>query len=77
MQGIQLDEVIVFAEGDMDVRGYFGLSEEVNRGYERIRVYMQVKSDADVETLTKLAMHSPVYEVVSRSVPVEFIMNKI
>lgn len=77
VQGIQLDEVVVFAEGDMDVRGYFGLSDEVNRGYERIRVYMQVKSDADVETLTKLAMHSPVYEVVSRSVPVEFIMNKI
>lgn len=77
VQGIQLDEVIVSAEGDMNVRGYFGVSDEVNRGYERIRVNMQVKSDANVETLTALAMYSPVYEVVSRSVPVEFNMTKI
>ena len=61
----------------MNVRGYFGISDDVNRGYERIRVNMQVKSDADVETLTALAMHSPVYEVVSRSVPVDFNMTKI
>ena len=77
VQGIILDEVIVFAEGEMNVRGYFGISDEVNRGYECIRVNMQVKSDADVETLTALAMHSPVYEVVSRSVPVKFNMTKI
>jgi hypothetical protein len=60
----------------MNVRGYFGISDDVNRGYERIRVNMQVKSDADVDTLTALAMYSPVYEVVSRSVPVDFNMTK-
>jgi hypothetical protein len=36
-----------------------------------------VKSDADVATLTQLAMHSPVYEVISRSVPVDFTLTKI
>jgi uncharacterized OsmC-like protein len=77
VQGIHLDEVEVFSEGDMDARGFFGVSDDVNRGYERIRVTMEVKSDADVDTLTKLAMYSPVYEVVSRSVPVEFKITKI
>jgi uncharacterized OsmC-like protein len=77
VQGIQLDEVIVNAEGDMNAKGFFGISDDVNRGYERIRVDMQVKSPADVETLTKCAMYSPVYEVVSRSVPVDFTMTKI
>ena len=77
VQGIPLDEVIVNAEGDMDARGFFGISDEVNKGYEHIRVDMQVKSPADAETLTTLAMHSPVYEVVSRSVPVEFKLTKI
>ena len=77
VQGIELEEVNVFAEGDMNVRGYFGISDDVKRGYERIRVNMHVKSDADVETLTKLAMHSPVYEVVSNSVPIDFNMTKI
>jgi uncharacterized OsmC-like protein len=77
VQGIELDEVSVIAKGDMNVRGYFGISDEINRGYERIRVEMQVKSPADVETLTALAMHSPVYEMVSRGVTVEFTMTKI
>ncbi len=77
VQGIQLEDVIVSAEGDMNARGFFGISEDVNKGYERVRVNMQVKSDADVDTLTTMAMHSPIYEIVSRSVPVEFNMTKI
>lgn len=77
VQGIELEEVAVAAEGDMNVKGYFGISDEINRGYERIRVNMQVKSDADVETIRALAMYSPVYEVVSRSVPVELNITKI
>lgn len=77
VQGIELNEVNVSAEGDMNVRGYFGISDEINRGYERIRVNMQVNSPADVDTLTTLAMYSPVFEMVSRGVPVEFSMTKI
>jgi uncharacterized OsmC-like protein len=77
VQGIELDDINVFAEGDMNVRGYFGVSDEINRGYERIRITMQVKSPADVDILTKLTMYSPVYEMVSRGVPTEFKMTKL
>ncbi len=77
VQGIPLEAVRVSAEGDMNARGFFGISDKVDKGYRRIRVNMQVKSEADTETLTALAMHSPVYEMVSRSVPVEFSMTKI
>jgi len=77
VQGVPLDEVIVTAEGDMNARGFFGISDDVNKGYERVRINMQVKSDEDVDTLTAMAMHSPIYEIVSRSVPVEFNMTKI
>ena len=77
VQGIKLDNVVITAEGDMDARGFFGVSDKVNKGYHHIRVHMQVKSDADIETLTQLAMYSPVYEVVSNSVPIEFKMTKI
>ena len=72
VNGISLRAVETSSEGQMDARGFFGVSDRVNKGYERIQVKMRVKSDADVETLTRLAMHSPVYEMVSRSVPVEF-----
>jgi uncharacterized OsmC-like protein len=77
VQGIKLESVDTQSEGEMNARGFFGISDEVNKGYERIRVNMRVKSDASVDILTKLAMYSPVYEMISRSVPVEFTMTKI
>ncbi len=77
VQGIHLEAVETSAEGDMNARGFFGISDTVDKGYGKIRVNMRVKSDADVETLTKLAMYSPVYEVISRSVPVDFTLTRI
>lgn len=77
VQGIELEDVVISAEGDMDARGFFAVSDDVNRGYEHIRVNIQVKSDADIGTLKALCMYSPVYEVVSRSVPVELKLTKI
>ena len=61
----------------MNARGFFGISEHVNKGFERIRVNMKIKSDADEKTLTELAMYSPVYEMVSKAIPVEFNLTKI
>lgn len=77
VRGIPLESVEVSSEGKMNARGFFGISPDVNKGFERIRVNMKVKSDADEETLTKLAMYSPVYEMVSKAVPVEFNLTKI
>jgi uncharacterized OsmC-like protein len=72
VQGITIGAIETSAEGELNSRGFFGLSEDVSKGYERIRVTMRVASQASVETLTELAMHSPVYEMVSKAVPVEF-----
>jgi uncharacterized OsmC-like protein len=77
VQGITLDAVETSAEGDMNARGFFGFSDQVKKGYKAIRVNMRVKSNADVETLTNLAMFSPVYEVISKAVPIDFSMTKI
>ena len=77
VQGIHLERVETSAEGDMNARGFFGISDQVSKGYKQIRVNMRVTSDADVATLTQLAMYSPVYEVVSKAVPVEFNLIKI
>jgi uncharacterized OsmC-like protein len=77
VQGIHLEAVKTFAEGDMNARGFFGISDKIDKGYKQIRVSMQVKSEADVDTLTALAMYSPVYEMISRSVPIDFNLTKI
>lgn len=77
VQGIELESIETAAEGDMNARGFFGISGEVRKGYERIRVNMRIGSTASVETLKELAMHSPVYEMVSKAVPVELVLQKV
>jgi uncharacterized OsmC-like protein len=67
IRGIQLDEVESNLEGDLDLRGFLGLSDEVKRGYEEIRVNFKVKTDADnVERLKALSKLSPVFDMVSK-----------
>jgi uncharacterized OsmC-like protein len=57
-------------EGDLDLRGFLGLSEEVRKGYSAIRVRMRVKTKASAATIKALTAMSPVFDTVSRSVSV-------
>lgn len=70
-RGIEIHAIDTEIEGDIDLRGFLGLSSTIRKGYQAIRVRMRVKSDAKPETLRELASFSPVYDVVSNSVPVE------
>ena len=72
VQGILLGAIETSAVGEHDARGFFGISDKVRKGFSSIRVDMHVTSQADVETLTELAMFSPVFEMISRALPVEF-----
>ncbi|HEY8947856.1 MAG TPA: OsmC family protein [Rhizomicrobium sp.] len=57
-------------DGDIDLRGFLGLSEDVRKGYSAIRVRMRVKTKASPATIKALTAMSPVFDTVSRSVPV-------
>lgn len=72
VQGIEVQSVESSYSGDMDVRGLFGLSDDVRKGFNKVTVNMRVKSEATSELLTELALYSPVYDIVSRALPVEF-----
>ncbi len=74
-QGIRIEAVESSYTGDMDVRGLFGLADDVRKGFNRVTVNMRVKSEASVEELTELALYSPVYDIVSQSCPVEFTLT--
>lgn len=76
VRGIEIDAIDSWYTGDMDVRGLFGLSEDVRKGFSKVKVNMRVKSDASVEELTELALYSPVFEMVSRSTPTEFSLTR-
>ena len=72
VRNIRIDAVESSYTGDMDVRGLFGLAEDVRKGFNKVSVKMRVKSQASVDELTECAMFSPVYEMVSKALPVEF-----
>jgi uncharacterized OsmC-like protein len=73
-RGITLKSVESELEGDLDVRGFLGLSDEVRNGYEGIRVRFKIESDAPEETLQELVelaqQRSPVFDIVTNPVPV-------
>lgn len=77
VRGIEIESVESALEGDMDVRGMLGMSDDVRKGYRAVRVRMRVKSAASAETLRELALFSPVYDVLSKSLPVELVVDKI
>lgn len=72
---VRLTEVESTIEGDMDVRGALGLSDEVRNGFTNIRVNFKVKGDAPPEKLREVVeraqARSAVFDMVSHGVPVE------
>ena len=73
-RGIELDSIESSVEGDVDVQGLLGLSDDVRNGYQAIRLRFKVKGDADPETLRKVVAQSQarsaVYDVLTNGVPV-------
>jgi uncharacterized OsmC-like protein len=69
-QGIVIDAIDSEIDGDLDLRGFLGLSEDVRKGYSAIRVRMRMKTKAAPDRLDAITRMSPVFDVVSRSVPV-------
>jgi len=70
-RGIKIDSIQSRLEGDLDLRGFLGLSKDVRPGYENLRVQFTVKSDAPVGQLKELTKHSPVFDIISNPVPVD------
>jgi uncharacterized OsmC-like protein len=72
---VMLNEVSSTLEGNMDVRGALGLSDEVRNGFSDIRVHFDIKGDAPDEKLLELVdraqARSAVYDMVTNGVPVE------
>jgi len=73
-KGIQIKRVESRYEGDLDLRGFLGISEDVKVGYQNIRVYFKIDADiteAQKEELVKMAQkYSPVFNTVFNQTPV-------
>ena len=79
-KGIAIRGVESRYEGDIDLRGFLGISEDVPVGYQNIRVYFKI--DADVsedqkQELIKMAQkYSPVYNSITKGVSVLVQLDK-
>ena len=73
--GIPLAGVAVTVEGDIDFRGFFAIDPSIRPGFERLRVRVQLTSDAgaaDLQRLTEAVnRHCPVLDMLSTPVPTE------
>ena len=77
VRGIKIDELESELEGDIDLNGFLGLSNDVPKGYTNIRVKFSVKADdKDIETIRSLANLSPVINTLIQGVPVDLVVNQ-
>ena len=74
-KGIKLNSVESSLEGDIDLQGFLGLSEDITPGYKEIRMKFKIESDAPDDKLKELMEfapnHSPVFSTITRAVPVK------
>ena len=78
-RGVALRSVESTVEGDIDLQGILGLSDEVRNGYSEIRVDFRIDGDADEETLRKIVeqsrSRSAVFDIITNQVPVAITVN--
>jgi len=71
VRGIHIEELESELEGDIDLRGFLGLANEVPKGFTEIRVKFRVKADVDnMERLRKLTRYSPVLNTITQGAKV-------
>jgi uncharacterized OsmC-like protein len=72
VQGIHIEELESELEGDIDLRGFLGISSDVPRGFTNIRVKFKVAADAEnMARLRRLAEYSPVFNTITQGAKVD------
>ncbi|WP_169802428.1 OsmC family protein [Gordonia hydrophobica] len=72
--GIAFDDLTLRAEGDLDVRGFFGLDTDVRPGFTAVRVFVDITgpaSDDDYRRLRDVVeQHCPIQDLTVNPTPV-------
>jgi uncharacterized OsmC-like protein len=72
VRGIEIRSIESTLEGDLDLRGFLGLSSDVRPGYQNIRVKFSVDTDAEnLERLKALSKLSPVFDITTKGTNVD------
>jgi uncharacterized OsmC-like protein len=72
--GVTLDSITVRVEGDLDLRGFFGVDDRVRPGFSGVHVEVTVAGPESEERYAELAAavdeHCPVLDLFKNPVPV-------
>jgi len=78
VRGIHIEELESELEGDIDLRGFLGLADDVPKGYTSIRVNFRVKTAPEnVKKLQSLAAFSPVYNTIVHGAQVDIRIESV
>ena len=73
-RGIAVKGISTRLEGDIDLQGFLGLSKDVRRGFENIRVAFDIDADCDdagkQELIEMAQAYSPVFDMLTNGLPV-------
>ena len=73
--GIRLDKVEISIDGDIDLRGFFGIDERIRAGFNAVRVNVSLGGPEPAARFAELATavdsHCPVLDLFRNPVPVE------
>ncbi len=73
--GIELEDIEVTVAADIDLRGFFGVSDDVRPGFSNVVVEVTPKGSESAERYQELAdaanAHCPVLDLFSNATPIE------
>lgn len=75
VNGITVRSLAIETEGELDLRGFLGIDEDVEPGYDRIRMTVKIKGDGTPEQFREVhetvMKTSPNFFNISRPVPID------
>jgi uncharacterized OsmC-like protein len=79
-KGVAIRSMESRLEGDIDLQGFLGIKDDVPRGYKEIRMFVNIDADAPPEKLEEIVQlgptYSPVFDTITRAVPVSVQLEK-
>jgi uncharacterized OsmC-like protein len=79
-RGIEIRTVESRYEGELDLQGFLGISDEVPVGYKKISIFFKIDADLSGEEKEELLImaqkYSPVYNSIAKPVPVSVQLDK-
>ncbi len=73
-RGVDFQDFEIEVTGDLDLRGYLGLDEEIRPGYTNLQYVVRVKSDASQEVIEEILRSaektSPMFDSIRNGTPI-------